>query len=76
MKILALILATFVLCGPANAYQCNDRHYRNSDGETVHSPSCDGQEKRHTAVCRDGSESYSRHRRGTCSHHGGVAKWE
>lgn len=28
-----------------------------------------------TARCRDGSLSYSAHRRGTCSHHGGVAVW-
>jgi len=28
-----------------------------------------------TAVCRDGTVSYSRHRSGTCSHHGGVAQW-
>lgn len=28
-----------------------------------------------TAKCRDGSLSYSQHRRGTCSHHGGVAIW-
>ncbi|MFH8223914.1 DUF3761 domain-containing protein [Streptomyces sp. NPDC018057] len=28
-----------------------------------------------TAQCRDGSFSYSAHRRGTCSHHGGVAVW-
>lgn len=28
-----------------------------------------------TAKCRDGSLSYSEHRRGTCSHHGGVAVW-
>jgi hypothetical protein len=28
-----------------------------------------------TARCRDGSLSYSAHRRGTCSHHGGVATW-
>ena len=28
-----------------------------------------------TAICRDGSCSYSAHRQGTCSHHGGVAKW-
>lgn len=28
-----------------------------------------------TAKCRDGSLSYSAHRRGTCSHHGGVAIW-
>jgi hypothetical protein len=26
-----------------------------------------------TARCRDGSYSYSQHRSGTCSHHGGVA---
>lgn len=28
-----------------------------------------------TAQCRDGTYSYSAHRRGTCSHHGGVATW-
>ena len=31
--------------------------------------------KKPTAVCRDGSKSYSQHHRGTCSHHGGVAYW-
>jgi hypothetical protein len=28
-----------------------------------------------TALCRDGTYSFSQHRSGTCSHHGGVAKW-
>lgn len=28
-----------------------------------------------TAKCRDATYSYSHHRRGTCSHHGGVATW-
>lgn len=28
-----------------------------------------------TARCRDGTLSYSRNRRGTCSWHGGVAEW-
>ncbi len=28
-----------------------------------------------TALCRDGSYSFSQSRRGTCSHHGGVAQW-
>ena len=28
-----------------------------------------------TAKCRDGTLSYSAHRRGTCSHHGGVSVW-
>lgn len=28
-----------------------------------------------SAVCQDGSLSFSASRRGTCSHHGGVAEW-
>jgi hypothetical protein len=28
-----------------------------------------------TAQCRDGSYSFSQHRSGTCSGHGGVAVW-
>ena len=28
-----------------------------------------------TARCKDGTYSYSQHRQGTCSHHGGVAVW-
>ena len=28
-----------------------------------------------SAICNDGTYSYSAHRRGTCSHHGGVAQW-
>jgi len=28
-----------------------------------------------TARCKDGTYSFSKHRRGTCLHHGGVAEW-
>jgi endonuclease YncB( thermonuclease family) len=28
-----------------------------------------------TAICSDGTCSYSAHHQGTCSHHGGVAQW-
>lgn len=28
-----------------------------------------------SAQCRDGTVSWSRHRSGTCSHHGGVSAW-
>lgn len=28
-----------------------------------------------TAICRDGAQSFSDARRGTCSHHGGVKEW-
>jgi len=55
----------------------NDRHYINSSGQTVHSPafSPGGEPAGATALCRDGTYSFSQHRQGTCSHHGGVAKW-
>ncbi|WP_080497679.1 DUF3761 domain-containing protein [Burkholderia ubonensis] len=57
-----------------------DRHdtYRNRDGETVHAParSKSGRAPEGaSARCRDGTYSFSRHRRGTCSGHGGVAAW-
>ena len=55
----------------------NDRHYTNSDGQQVHSPaySSGGVPAGATALCGDGTYSFSQHRSGTCSHHGGVAKW-
>ena len=28
-----------------------------------------------TALCKDGTYSYSKNHRGTCSHHKGVKKW-
>jgi hypothetical protein len=31
--------------------------------------------KQATAICRDGSYSYSANRKGTCSHHKGVKVW-
>lgn len=55
----------------------NDDHYINSDGDSIHSPadSSEGVPAGATAQCRDGSYSFSRHRQGTCSHHGGVSRW-
>ncbi len=52
------------------------RHYTNNQGQRVQSPT------RYTSVpagatarCKDGTFSFSRSKRGTCSHHGGVAEW-
>lgn len=55
----------------------NDNHYVNSDGHVVHSParSSNGVPAGATAQCGDGSYSFSQHRQGTCSHHGGVSRW-
>ena len=52
---------------------CKSGSYKNVDGKCVHSPSSDPTGA--TARCRDGTYSYSLHASGTCSHHGGVARW-
>lgn len=51
--------------------------YTNSNGEWVPSPqaSPSGPPSGASAQCRDGTYSFSRSRRGTCSHHGGVSRW-
>ncbi len=54
------------------------RHYTNKEGQTVHSPSkskSGAVPAGASAQCRDGTYSFSRHRAGTCSRHGGVAQW-
>ena len=54
----------------------NSGTYRNHNGEIVRRPeNCSAAPEGATAQCRDGSYSFSRSRRGTCSYHGGVAKW-
>lgn len=56
----------------------NNNYYTNSAGNTVHSPAASTDDTipaGATAQCRDGSYSFSQHRSGTCSHHGGVASW-
>lgn len=57
--------------------KCTDNGtYVNSHGQTVKRPeNCSAAPEGATAQCRDGSYSFSQSRRGTCSHHGGVAKW-
>jgi hypothetical protein len=64
--------------GVSKAQLIEQGYYKNKAGEEVHRPA-------HTinnqvpagasAQCRDGSYSFSRSRRGTCSHHGGVGRW-
>jgi hypothetical protein len=54
----------------------NDNHYTNVDGNEVHSPAYSNTiPAGASAQCRDGTYSFSQHRSGTCSHHGGVAEW-
>jgi hypothetical protein len=56
----------------------NANTYVNVDGKTVHSPartSNGSPPAGASAQCRDGTYSFSLHRSGTCSGHGGVSRW-
>lgn len=55
---------------------CGVDYYRNSDGQCVHDPvQAPSAPSGATAECKDGTYSFSKHRSGTCSGHGGVAEW-
>lgn len=59
-----------------NAGLSNDNYYTNVNGNQVHAPAYSNTVPQGaTAQCIDGTYSFSQHRQGTCSHHGGVAQW-
>lgn len=52
------------------------KYYSNSSRQRVQSPTHYNKKPAGaTALCRDGTYSFSTSSRGTCSHHGGVEKW-
>ncbi len=54
----------------------NDSYYKNSAGNEVHSPAYSNTVPAGaSAICGDGTYSFSQSRRGTCSGHGGVSRW-
>jgi hypothetical protein len=59
--------------GQTATAECNAGYYLNVSGHCIHSPSSSPVGA--TAKCRDATYSYSEHASGTCSHHGGVARW-
>ncbi|RZF28776.1 DUF3761 domain-containing protein [Paraburkholderia sp. UYCP14C] len=87
----AAVIAAALLLGAAQAFAyvapgtnpdesnlSNHNTYTNRDGNTVHAPahSLSGKvPEGASALCRDGSYSFSRHHSGTCSRRGGVARW-
>lgn len=61
---------------PVTAELSNDSYYQNSAGNEVHSPAYSNSVPAGaSAICGDGTYSFSQSRRGTCSSHGGVSEW-
>ena len=55
---------------------CGYGYYINVDGNCIKDPVQSNMiPQGASAQCRDESYSFSQHRQGTCSHHGGVAEW-
>lgn len=74
------VYSTYLSSGQATKYNYTPstrvRYYTNSAGQRVQSPTYYPTAPRGaTARCVDGTYSFSKNRRGTCSHHGGVAQW-
>ena len=67
------VQGTYIAPAPVN---CPNGTYVNSAGTTVCSPYASSSAPAGaSAQCSDGTYSFSTSRRGTCSHHGGVATW-
>lgn len=73
----ALAASLLLLTSPAQAYRHGyGEYYQSTDGTMVHRPTRGNTDYGPvTAICGDGSRSFSHHHQGTCSHHGGVASW-
>jgi hypothetical protein len=68
-RLLLALVATLALAGPVAAYTNVNGHEVRSPVHARHAP------RGASAQCEDGTYSFSEHHRGTCSHHGGVARW-
>ena len=67
-----------VVTAPAVAQKvtCKSGYYKNVSGKCIPRPKpAPKPPKGATARCKDGTYSFSQHRRGTCSGHKGVAAW-
>jgi hypothetical protein len=64
--------------GSSGSGECPNGTYENSNGNTIckpYTPENGEQPAGATAECEDGTYSFSEHRSGTCSDHGGVKRW-
>ena len=76
-KVISIIfLVSLFLTVSINSALASTSYYTNSNGQKVSSPVKSMiAPKGASAKCKDGTYSFSKHRRGTCSGHRGVSKW-
>ncbi len=68
-------VAPTATAGPVQ-YVCGAGEYENVDQACVQRPQQSSTPPEGaTAQCKDGTYSFSQHRRGTCSGHDGVSRW-
>lgn len=71
-----MLLVVGLLIGSVGSAEARTSYYYNSSRLRVHTPVYKQVAPAGaSAQCRDGSYSFSQHRRGTCSYHGGVGRW-
>jgi hypothetical protein len=76
MKAALVALMAALAAATSAVAQCPADTYQNVSGHCVHRPEhANRPPEGATAQCRDGTYSFSEHHSGTCSHHGGVARW-
>ena len=75
-KIVLPFLLLAIILSPFSALASTSPYYTNISGSKIHIPvKTQVIPMGASAQCRDSSYSFSAHRSGTCSHHGGVRSW-
>ena len=76
-KFLVISLISITLTSLTSSFVfASSSYYTNSSGNKIHVPVLkEVPPVGATAQCGDSTYSYSQHRRGSCSHHGGIRSW-
>jgi hypothetical protein len=74
-RLVSLLFVAFLALQPPAAPATPKPKAKPVDTSRVQQPKSKAAPAGASAQCRDGTYSFSKSRRGTCSHHGGVSTW-
>ena len=76
LAVVLIFITSIAGISSASAASCPSGTYKNTSGNCIQKPTkAPAWPNGASAKCFDGTYSFSQSRRGTCSHHGGVAQW-